>query len=215
MLSQTIFSSLDIKGDRSGGQGEGTGGLLWGGTRGGLCLLDYLRTLGIYSDRQPRVLGLGSGLGALELTCASCLGAHVIATDLPCVMPLLCRNVEVNALALGDGAVKATCLDWNDGELPPEVAAEPFDFILASDCVYWPSLFQPLIRTLCSLSSLGTIAPPVFFVIEARSTNELQFLSALEAAGFAFGNLDELHGETLEPLISGASAVIWARRILN
>ena len=146
----------------------------------------------------------------------------MLATDLPCILPLLSRNILANEKSrkgegegtVVGGSIQCCHLDWTSAPaLPREVTREgAFDYVLASDCVYWPSLFQPLVNTLTAVAALGATPPPVFFMIEARTPSELEFLNALETAGFSYGKLDELHGESLKPLVSGASAVFWAMK---
>jgi hypothetical protein len=203
--ASALFAALSITDEKFL---AGTGGVLWGGTRAGLALLDYLRACG---PPSPRVLSLGCGLGALELVCA-CQGGAVLATDLPAVRPLLARNLAANAAALaaGRGSLDFEDLDWAAAPaLPPAVAARgPFDFALASDCVFWPELFEPLARTMGALARAQAPQPlPFFLLIEPRSPRELRFLAALEAQGFVHSRLDERHGECLRGAVSSACAI--------
>ena len=67
------------------------------------------------------VLELGSGTGVVGLA-AACLGAHVVATDLPAVLPLLEANIASNRamVAAAGGTMRAAALDWSvpaDGAL--------------------------------------------------------------------------------------------------
>jgi predicted nicotinamide N-methyase len=189
-----------------------TGGNVWGAARAGLHLLDDLSARGWLRGR--RVLGLGSGTGLLEIAAAA-LGASVLATDLPAVLPLLRENAARNAgaVAAGGGRLAVTALAWGEA-LPADVSdAGPFDVILASDVVFWPELFAPLVATLAALSADARApAPHVFLVLEARTRRELLFFDALERAGFAWAKVDELHSAHLAPLVSGASAVWWVQR---
>ena len=212
-MALEIASTLTIHDDRSH---SGTGGVLWGGTRTGYALLDYLDSLSPLSGR--RVLSLGCGLGALELV-AAFLGAHVTATDLPMVQPLFERNLEANqgglaaAAAARGGSLAFQALDWTAPLPPAAAAAGPFDYALASDCVYWPELFGPLIATMAALSAAQAPAPLHFFLlIEPRTQRELHFFTALEAAGFLHGKLDERHSHHLAGAVSSACAIFWAHR---
>jgi hypothetical protein len=62
------------------------------------------------------VLELGSGTGAAGLAVA-CLGARVLATDLPEILPLLRANICLNAamVAAAGGSISAAASDWEDG----------------------------------------------------------------------------------------------------
>jgi hypothetical protein len=210
--SAAIFASLRITDDRAH---AGTGGVLWGGTKAGLALLDYLRAC---APPPPlRVLSLGSGLGALELVCA-CQGAAVLATDLPMVAPLLQRNLADNApaVAAGGGRLEFEPLDWTAPALPPAIAARgPFAYALASDCVFWPELFAPLARTMARLASCQPAPLPFFLLIEPRSPRELAFLAALEAEGFVYSKLDERHSPLLAGAVSSACAIFVATLVVG
>jgi hypothetical protein len=224
-MAAAIFSSLTILDDKTH---SGTGGVLWGGTKAGLSLLDYISHSGGSEAWNPsnsigasglvgrRVLSLGCGLGALELVCA-CLGASVCASDLPEVAPLFSRNLLGNAPLLqrragevGGGSLCFEVLDWCSGELPPAIAQHaPFDYVLASDCVYWPELFQPLLNTMLALSEAQATPPHFFLLIEPRTPRELLFFEKLSAAGFSYSKIDERHAPCLAGAVSSASCIVW------
>lgn len=57
----------------------------------------------------------------------------VTLTDLPETMAQLKLNLKKNEEVIKDrGSIKAEVLDWNEN-----VKMEPYDFILAADCVYY------------------------------------------------------------------------------
>ncbi|KAL3699378.1 hypothetical protein R1sor_017400 [Riccia sorocarpa] len=64
-------------------------------------------------NRRMRVLELGSGTGMVGIV-AACLGAHVILTDLPHVIPNLEYNMELNrgAIQAAGGSVESRVLSW-------------------------------------------------------------------------------------------------------
>ena len=173
--------------------------------------MDMLHARG--AVRGHRVLGLGSGMAPLELTAAA-LGAHVLATDLPVALTILRANADANSsvVAKGGGRFSTAALTWGD-ELPPEVAAAgPFSFILASDCIFWPELFAPLVRTFTAVSDAQDTPPHVFFTLEPRSPREADFFRELELAGFDYIKVDEVFDSHMENIITSAAAVFWARK---
>lgn len=209
MSATALASTLSIT--KSSDPALKTAGNVWGGNRAGCALLDMLDARGAVRGR--RVLGLGSGMAPLELTAAA-LGAHVLATDLPVALTILRANGDVNAsvVAKGGGTFATAALTWGDDKLPPELAAAgPFSFILASDCIFWPELFAPLVRTFAAVSDAQETPPHVFFTLEPRSPREADFFRELELAGFEYAKIDEIYDSELEKVMSGAAAVFWAR----
>jgi hypothetical protein len=71
-------------------------------------------------------------------------------------MPLLQRNIHVNRQRFrgGEDAVQTQVLRWgntDDAEAALQwIGPEPF-LVIASDCVYFPELHEPLEQTLCHL----------------------------------------------------------------
>ena len=77
-----------------------------------------------------RVLELGAGLGLLGISAGLLGAARIVLTDLHGALPTLHANVLVNSV----GAVAHVAeLEWGAGSACLE---EPFDLILAADCVY-------------------------------------------------------------------------------
>ncbi|CAK9227169.1 unnamed protein product [Sphagnum jensenii] len=99
--------------------------------------------------RRLRVLELGAGTGMVGVLAAR-LGAHVTLTDLAHVLPNLEQNVELNKLTVeaGGGSLSVHLLQWGVKEDVTALGQEPFDLILASDVVYYDTLFEPLVKTL-------------------------------------------------------------------
>lgn len=110
----------------------------------------FFSDLGRQKSTKPRlrVLDLGAGTGLVSLTLAK-EGHHVVATDLPSVMPLLCRNLSANAPAISadskrEWSIRPQELDWTSSTLPDV----PVDLIVTTDTIYIESLYEPLLRTL-------------------------------------------------------------------
>jgi hypothetical protein len=104
----------------------------------------------------------------------------VVATDLPCVLPLL----QANAARCG-GLVRALSLPWG-----AETALEP-DVVLCCECLYWggwdllhDDTRAPLRRTLRALTLPHTVVFLAFTVRDAA--RELGFVrSLLDEDGFS------------------------------
>lgn len=101
-------------------------------------------------NRRMKVLELGSGTGLVGIV-AACLGAHVVLTDLPHVIPNAVHNIERNRscyLAAG-GLMEHQVLRWGVEEDVKQLGdLSSFDLIVASDVVYYDTLFKPLLQTL-------------------------------------------------------------------
>ncbi|KAI4327595.1 hypothetical protein L6164_020035 [Bauhinia variegata] len=115
-----------------------------------------------------RILELGSGTGIVGIVAAATLGANVIVTDLPHVVPNLQFNADANAgvLASNGGAVSVAPLQWGHAE-DVELIGRDFDLILASDVVYHNHLYDPLLQTL-RLLLLGSDQKMAFVMAHLR-----------------------------------------------
>ncbi|KAJ9585072.1 hypothetical protein L9F63_020580 [Diploptera punctata] len=104
--------------------------------------------------KEKSILELGAGLGCVGLT-AACLGAQVMMTDLPEVMPLLEMNIEMNRQVWSScgGKAHSQVLQWgadvNDSFKTP-------DIILLADCVYYEESVEPLVKTFRAMASTST-----------------------------------------------------------
>lgn len=210
-MACALADSLSVRVAEAGEERErcDTGGLVWRGcTRAGCYLLDALGSVA-----AARVLSLGSGVGVLEITAAA-LGARVLATDLPAVLPLLTANVDANAAvaAARGGSITVAPLEWG-ASLPDTVScAAPWDIVLASDCVFWPTLVRPLVATLAAVARACPASPPhTFLMIESRGQSELALLDALDDAGFEWALLNSDQLDALRPLEGGPTSVLWCR----
>ncbi|KAF8782854.1 Protein-lysine methyltransferase METTL21D like protein [Argiope bruennichi] len=96
------------------------------------------------------VIDIGSGTGVAGLF-GAVLGAEVILTDLPEVIPLLEKNIELNKNII-KGAATASVLEW--GKLDKNFPVP--DLILVSDCIYYDMSVEKLVPTLVELSDTST-----------------------------------------------------------
>ena len=77
-------------------------------------------------------------------------------------------------------------LDWT-APVPASLLGPPFDVILGSDCVFWPSLFAPLLTTLRALvdaTPAGSEAPLVLLTVTSRLDRAERFSATAEACGW-------------------------------
>ncbi|KAM0791791.1 hypothetical protein ACM66B_004054 [Microbotryomycetes sp. NB124-2] len=132
------------------------------------------RSSGQSKKRARTIVEVGSGTGYLSLALAPWLGSSdkLVMTDLEEVCPLLERNlvqarerwksrerracqVLVRPLPWGSNEALATLLDGLAADAATADKSQshhPVDFILASDLVYFPFLYPPLLRTLIGLT---------------------------------------------------------------
>ncbi|CAG8539499.1 2764_t:CDS:2 [Paraglomus occultum] len=112
-----------------------------------------------YHSSHYTILELGSGTGYLGITLASRLVPPftLILTDLPDVLPLLNRNVSNNSRANTDHIIVAP-LEWGNSAHSECINSKHrIDLVIASDLVYFPELFDPLIKTLLEICGEETI----------------------------------------------------------
>ncbi|CAK7339567.1 unnamed protein product [Dovyalis caffra] len=115
-----------------------------------------------------RILELGSGTGIVGIAAAVTLGAKVMVTDLPHVIPNLQFNVDANVdvLASRGGTVSVAALRWGE-DADVEAVGREFDLVLASDVVYYDHLYDPLLKTL-RLLMLGEGKKMVFVMAHLK-----------------------------------------------
>lgn len=174
--------------------------------------------------RQRTIVELGAGTGVISVSAAS-RGAFVVSTDLHELVDLMKQNKAENldVVETGSGKLECLALDWTkelpreltrtlsawiEGEngiaalndaAPSSVALVTFpDMILVSDCVYYESSVDALVKTLTSLTGPKTL---VLVSMEDRTSAEkirvrTKFLKGVEKAGFqiarvGFEDMDE------------------------
>jgi hypothetical protein len=154
-------------------------------------LLEYISSLSLSPTRPLRVLELGSGVGLTSLLLAIRLPVQAIVTDLESAMPLLQENVDANASKIHEKSeVVCSPLCWGSDTDHTNIVTtvdeffkgSPPDLILASDCVYWENLHDPLRQT---LSFLHTAYPQAVTIIAGmrRWKRDTAFYASLNKKG--------------------------------
>jgi len=130
------------------------------------------------------VLELGAGCGLPGLTAWAAGAGRVCLTDVPENLPRLAECVSLNS-----AAASVAVLDWT-APLPLELSSTSWDIILASDCVFWPTLFEPLLSVLGALCPANVApAPRIFLAMTDRLGRVQAFAAAARAAGWALDAL--------------------------
>ena len=171
-----------------------------------------IQLMGPQLERGMRILELGSGTGWLACRLAS-LGASVTATDRPGALELLCRNVYLNQerwCALPQEAksvpheldIEVYPLHW---ESTDRVPGSPWDIVVASDVLYLPEMYQPMLETVlrheCRLLLLSwEIRKP---------TEEEPFFAVAAAMGFVWKELPS----AINPVTNGVVRVVQLEKI--
>ncbi|CAM9353291.1 unnamed protein product, partial [Laminaria digitata] len=106
-----------------------------------------------------RVLDLGTGTGIAGLAAAQCGARKVIMTDHPALGPLVQSNVERN-----EGVSGSRDITWvSHASLGPNswsmesLEDDPFDLVLASDCLYDPAMFSAFRQALVAFCGPRTV----------------------------------------------------------
>ncbi|KAF9971692.1 hypothetical protein BGZ73_005265 [Actinomortierella ambigua] len=115
-------------------------------------------------------IGAGTGYVGIALAKRLCPGSTLILTDLEEVVPLMTKNAQDNIQDPSSCCrVLVEPLAWGNDEHAKKLLAEHGgapDFIVASDLVYFPELYPPLLQTLRDICSLKT---KVLFGYKERS----------------------------------------------
>ena len=135
------------------------------------------------------VLELGSGTGIVGLTAAA-LGAHVLLSDQPELVPLIDMNIVANGLSANARAVP---LVWGDPNALDRVDFAQIDLVCGSDLLYAPTSFDALLETMVQICKPGHTEvllayPPRYtediFLEQADEHFELLEVSEIEPAIF-------------------------------
>ncbi|KAJ3099093.1 hypothetical protein HDU97_003472 [Phlyctochytrium planicorne] len=137
------------------------------------------------SQAPIRFLELGSGTGVSSILLADILKSklqsfHIIATDLELAVDLIRKNILENKLS---DHVSGERLEWGqDNDADSILKDGTIDMVFASDVVYYPELFDPLIKTLLYLTNPNkqAIMPEVIICCRMRElSKELPFYGKL------------------------------------
>ena len=108
--------------------------------------------------RNKTILELGSGCGIAGLAAALAGAKKIFLTDRKEVVPHLRQNVEINRAQIpASSCVWVEELEWGTEIDQSPINKEAIDVIIASDCMYWASLYDKLIMTLLRLSAPRTL----------------------------------------------------------
>ena len=144
-----------------------TGGIVWDAAH---CLVHLMGRLGPTAFRGKSVLELGAGCGYVGIAAAK-MGAVVTVSDRVDHLEHLQDNVARNRL---EHCMRVTELEWaqHDTDAFRRRCSAPFDWILASDCVYEEDSHGPLARTVSAFSDASTL---VLMSQECRSEVHTSF----------------------------------------
>jgi len=125
---------------------------------------------------SKNLIELGAGTGLVSITAAA-LGANVIATDMKEILPLLMYNIQQNEKKFRSKLnIHIKELTWGNETQLQQFDGMHFDYILCSDVVYDPNLFQSLILTMNRLSTKNT---KIYMSYKYRYPCENQFFEHL------------------------------------
>ena len=102
---------------------------------------------GTINCKGLNVLELGAGCGLPGLSAWRAGAAVCCLTDLGENLPRLREIVAQNG---APSIVRVETLDWTKA-LPDSIATTRWDLLIGADCVFWPSLFDPLLTVLEAL----------------------------------------------------------------
>lgn len=173
-LYQDITSLNSRKGD--------TGSVLWRASKkiAALTLSEVLMSHANLSSCQ--ILELGAGTGFLAIALAPMVKRY-IATDLPFLIPLIAKNISQNIPRHSNLSIEA--LDWIEFQSMPlntrltayknvwiddiQGSSNSARIVLVIDCIYNPSLVDPLLAVINHFAIYGKEKALVLVVLELRA----------------------------------------------
>ncbi|CAN9497515.1 unnamed protein product [Ophioblennius macclurei] len=148
------------------------GALIWPGA---VALSHYLeKNQQQLKLTDKKVLEIGAGTGLLSVV-SSLLGARVIATDLPDILPNLTFNLLRNTKGRSRHAPQTAALCWGqDLQRDFPVPSHRYDFVLAADVVYPHGCLQDLLKTMQHFCPPGG-ATTLLWANKVRFESDLRF----------------------------------------
>lgn len=115
---------------------------------------DNKESFSSHLQRDSVVIELGAGVGLCGLYLSALGCGKVVLTDLTEALEILQHNIKLNSKICS--LVEARELRWGNKEDLKKVLSAVYvmpspPLIIASDCVYWECLFEPLYQTLSEL----------------------------------------------------------------
>ncbi|ORX91173.1 hypothetical protein K493DRAFT_53123 [Basidiobolus meristosporus CBS 931.73] len=157
---------------------QNTGNIVWDGA--------YILSRFIQKHvkvKGKRCVELGAGTGLVGLVTWS-LGGKVVLTEIPDLIELTQKNVELNTRALvGDLSeedVDVKVLSWGD-EAQINDLSPPYEVILGSEILYLKDFHKDLLKTLCRLSDSKT---EIYMVYKERGLGEEKFFMLAKRFSF-------------------------------
>lgn len=132
----------------------GIGGKIWDSS---FVLVRYLHHHRHRYITGKKVVELGAGTGITSLVLSYLNPASVVCTDLEEVVPLISMNFALNAQLNHDvrdtiqGSYHAVPYSWGLQQESDKELLHDFDTIVASDVIYYPEGYEPLLQSLESL----------------------------------------------------------------
>ncbi|KAL2920230.1 Protein-lysine N-methyltransferase efm6 [Polyrhizophydium stewartii] len=134
----------------------GCGGKAWPAATVLSNYISHRRVAGTFPYSRIFELGSGTGLVGLVAAVEPPADQHVAVSDLELFVPLMQLNADVNLTASEKAQLSVTACCWGEPLSDKVKSLLPLDLILAADCTYLESLFDPLISTLRELASPST-----------------------------------------------------------
>ncbi|EPY52090.1 methyltransferase Rrg1 [Schizosaccharomyces cryophilus OY26] len=147
-----------------------------------------------------RALELGSGTGLLGISAAHQLGWQMVCTDLPEIVENMRHNVTENEDLIheNNGSMECHVLDWlnppPDDDLPPWLS-QPFQRIIASDCVYETHFGKIAIALFLKYLAKDGIAITEYPLRETHLDEIAEFEEGMQQAGFSRETGEEIGQE--------------------
>ncbi len=133
---------------------QGIGFQVWPAGRALACLLLEPASSVARLVRNKAILELGAGCGIAGLAAAMAGAKKVFLTDRKETLPHLLENVKINQSTIpATSYVCAEELEWGKEIDSDLIHKDNIDVIIASDCMYWASLYDRLVMTLLRLST--------------------------------------------------------------